>query len=274
MVSGTGNEENRYRSKVTLRPLSRATMPGAVPLAGTTVKEVSVTTLACAPLPRASRARSIALGPRPLIAALMAVLCAAVVAASAVRTARSTPESLTEPAPKPTLRQWENAALRGSELAIQRDARSEIDALAGALAKRYRVSADATRSVVSTAYREGSRIGLDPLLIIAVIAVESRFNPIAESEMGAQGLMQVIPRFHKEQLETAAIDSVLDPHANIRLGARILKDYIRSGGTEVAGLQRYNGSTGDESNAYAQKVLGEKQRLKQSVERVRTRGRA
>jgi len=233
-----------------------------------------VTTLAFAPLPRASCAHPIALGQRPVIAALMVVLCAVVVAASAVRTARPGPETFRESAPKPTLRQWENATLRGPELAVSRDTRSEIDTLAASLAKRYRVSIDATRNVVATAYREGSRIGLDPLLIVAVIAVESRFNPIAESEMGAQGLMQVIPRFHKEHLEAATTDSVLDPHANIRLGARILKDYIRSGGTEIAGLQRYNGSTGDESNAYASKVLGEKQRLKQSVERVHPRGRA
>jgi len=233
-----------------------------------------VTTLAFAPLPRAGRARSIALGQRPLIAMLMVVLCAAVVAASAVRNERPSAEGFTESAPKPTIRQWENAAASGAELAVPRDTRSEIDALAASLAKRYRVSSDATRNVVATAYREGSRIGLDPLLIIAVIAVESRFNPIAESEMGAQGLMQVIPRFHKEHLETAETDSVLDPHANIRLGARILKDYIRSGGTEVAGLQRYNGASGDESNGYAAKVLGEKQRLKVSVERVHARGRA
>ena len=224
-------------------------------------------------LTRASPTRSIALGQRPVIAVLMAMLCAAVVAASSVRTV-SSPESFPQPAPKTNLRQLENAALRGGDIGASRDARSEIDALASSLAKRYRVSADATRNVVATAYREGHRIGLDPLLIVAVIAVESRFNPIAESEMGAQGLMQVIPRFHKEHLESAATDSVLDPPANIRLGARILKDYIRSGGTEVAGLQRYNGSTGDESNAYATKVLGEKQRLKQSVERVRARGRA
>ena len=125
--------------------------------------------------------------------------------------------------------------------------------------------------MIATAYREGRRIGLDPLLILAVIAVESRFNPIAESDMGAQGLMQVIPRFHKEHLDSAASESVLDPHANIRLGARVLKDYIRSGGTEVAGLQRYNGSTGDETNAYAAKVLGEKQRLQQAVQRLRNR---
>jgi len=233
-----------------------------------------VTTLAFAPSFRAKRPRSIALGHRPIVAALMVLLCAAVLAASAVQTERPRSAALSQATPGPNLRQREDTALRGPELTGLRDTRSEIDALAATLAKRYRVSGDATRSVVATAYREGSRIGLDPLLIIAVIAVESRFNPIAESEMGAQGLMQVIPRFHRERLEPGTAEAVLDPHANIRLGARILKDYIKSGGTEVAGLQRYNGATGDESNAYAAKVLGEKQRLKQSVERVRARGRA
>ena len=248
-------------------------MPEAMPMAGTTVKEVSVTPVVFAQLTRDSRPRSIAVGQRSIIAALMVTLCAAVVAASAVRTEPSQ-QTFPQPLPKPNLRQWENAALRGSDFGISRDARSEIDALASSLAKRYRVSSDATRGVIATAYREGNRIGLDPLLIIAVIAVESRFNPIAESEMGAQGLMQVIPRFHKEHLESPASESVLDPHANIRLGARVLRDYIKSSGTEVAGLQRYNGASGDDSNAYAAKVLGEKQRLKQSVERVRARGRA
>jgi len=125
--------------------------------------------------------------------------------------------------------------------------------------------------MIATAYREGKRVGLDPLLIVAVIAVESRFNPIAESTMGAQGLMQVIPSYHKDRLEAAGVDSVLDPHANIRLGAQILKEYIRRGGTEVAGLQLYNGASDDATNAYASKVLGEKQKLLQAVQRVRNR---
>ena len=104
--------------------------------------------------------------------------------------------------------------------------------------------------------------------------MESRFNPIAQSDGGAQGLMQVIPRYHKDHFEAAHVDSVLDPYANIRLGARVLKEYIRRGGTEVAGLQLYNGSAADATNAYATKVLGEKQRLQQVVQRTRGRVRA
>lgn len=154
------------------------------------------------------------------------------------------------------------------------EARPEIDALAASVAKRFRISSEATRGLVATAYREGQRIDLDPLLIVAVIAVESRFNPIAESDGGAQGLMQVIPSYHREHLEAAGVDSVLDPNANIRLGARILKEYIRRGGTETAGLQLYNGSVDDASNAYAVKVLGEKLRLQQAVQRARASARA
>jgi hypothetical protein len=92
--------------------------------------------------------------------------------------------------------------------------------------------------------------------------------------LDAVHLMQVIPGYHKDRLEAAGVDSVLDPHDNIRLGAHILKEYIRRGGTEVAGLQIYNGSADDATNAYAVKVLAEKQRLQQAVQRLRDRLRA
>lgn len=154
------------------------------------------------------------------------------------------------------------------------EARREVEALATLVARKYRISVSATRGMVLTAFREGQRTGLDPLLILAVIAVESGFNPIAESGAGAQGLMQVIPGYHNDHLEAAKVDSVLDPSANIRLGTRILQQYIRRGGTEVAGLQLYNGSADDASNAYALKVLGEKQRLQQAVKRAQGGPRA
>ena len=150
----------------------------------------------------------------------------------------------------------------------------DIEAVAAVVAKRYRVSGEATRQLVGAAFHEGTRIGVDPLLIIAVIAVESRFNPIAQSDGGAMGLMQVIPRYHADKFDAADGHSVLDPPTNIELGARVLKEYIRRGGTEVAGLQLYNGASDDPSNAYANRVLGEKQRLRDAVRRARDAARA
>ena len=138
--------------------------------------------------------------------------------------------------------------------------------LAGYLARRYRVAGDATVDLVSESYAVGRAVGLDPLLILAVISVESRFNPIAESDMGAKGLMQVIPRFHTEKLAVhGGEDAVLDPKTNILVGAQILKEYIRLAGGLEAGLQMYNGAADDPSQGYAQKVIAEKQRLEQAL---------
>jgi len=152
------------------------------------------------------------------------------------------------------------------------------DLLASIVARRYRVSEVATREFVGAAYLEAARLKLDPLLVVAVIAVESRFNPVAQSESGAMGLMQVIPRFHAEKFDNIAHVTVLDPHANIRAGARILKEYIARGGTEPAGLQLYNGAAGDPESAYATRVLSERQwlkvALKDTLRRALDRSRA
>jgi len=145
--------------------------------------------------------------------------------------------------------------------------------LAGYLARRYRVASDATVDLVGEAYTVGRAVGLDPLLILAVISVESRFNPIAESDMGAKGLMQVIPRFHSEKLAVhGGADAVLDPKTNILVGAQILKEYIRLAGGLEAGLQMYNGAADDPAQAYAQKVIAERQRLEQTLRAARPGG--
>ena len=106
-------------------------------------------------------------------------------------------------------------------------------------------------------------------LIIAVIGVESGFNPFSQSVYGAQGLMQVVPRFHQDKLPEEA-DSFLDPVTNVQVGARVLKESIfRSGGLE-SGLQQFGGALKDPERRYAGKVLAEKQRLEQAVQRKRS----
>jgi len=141
-------------------------------------------------------------------------------------------------------------------------------ALANYLSRRYRIAPDVTEVFIGAAHEAGREVGLDPLLILAVMAVESRFNPVAESLVGAKGLMQVVPRQHLDKLvEHGGEDAVLDPATNIALGARILKEYIRRTGSLEAGLQFYNGALADPSSQYAQKVFAEKERLQQAVRR-------
>jgi hypothetical protein len=139
-------------------------------------------------------------------------------------------------------------------------------ALASYVSRRYRIAPDVTEVFVGAAHEAGREVGLDPVLILAVMAVESRFNPVAESLVGAKGLMQVVPRHHLDKLmEHGGADAVLDPVTNIALGARILKEYIRRTGSLEAGLQFYNGALADPTSQYAQKVLAEKERLEQAM---------
>lgn len=142
--------------------------------------------------------------------------------------------------------------------------------LAGYLSRRYVLEEAATERVVHAAYEAAGQVGLDPLLLLAVAAVESSFNPLAESVMGAKGLMQIIPRYHREKLRVAGGDEALfDPEANILVGARILQEYVHRTGTLEAGLQFYNGAFFDASAQYARKVMAERARLEAVVRQPR-----
>jgi len=136
-------------------------------------------------------------------------------------------------------------------------------AVADHLARRFRIAADALDGLVSEAYVAGSATGVDPLLILAVMVVESRFNPFAK------GLMQVVPRFHLDKLAAhGGEEAVLDPRTNIHVGARILREYVRRTGSLEEGLQLYAGAGDDPTQGYAQKVIAEKRRMADVVARI------
>lgn len=149
----------------------------------------------------------------------------------------------------------------------------EQRAVADFIAKRYRVSDQAVAGFVATAYRAGRRFAVDPLLILAVMAIESRYNPVAESNVGAMGLMQVLPKFHQDKLsEHGGERALLDPAVNIEIGTQILREYLsRFGETETA-LQVYAGAIDEPTSQYATKVLAERLRLQQVQDRVRSSG--
>ncbi len=154
-----------------------------------------------------------------------------------------------------------------SSRGTERPARRLAPAMGAALenvAQRYRVSAEALLPVFEAAQAAGREWRLDPLLIVAVISIESRFNPYSQSPMGAQGLMQIIPRYHQEKLpKDAGSRAFFDPVTNVQIGARILQEAIRRQGGLMEGLQYYAGAIDDVEQAYANKVVAEKNRLEQ-----------
>jgi len=134
------------------------------------------------------------------------------------------------------------------------------------IAKRYQVSAVALEPLLASAQQTGRSVGVDPLLLVAVMAIESRFNPFAESPMGAQGLMQVIPKWHPDKVDVKSDRAALfDPETNIRVGALVLKEYIQTTGSVERALQQYNGAINDPASPYANKVMAVKAALAQAA---------
>ncbi|MEJ7138838.1 transglycosylase SLT domain-containing protein [Amphibiibacter pelophylacis] len=132
------------------------------------------------------------------------------------------------------------------------------------LSRRYRVAPEAMASVVKEAWHMGRTAQLDPTLILAVVSIESRFNPYAQSHVGAQGLMQVMTEIHSDKYEGFGGNlAALDPLTNLRVGVKVLRECINRAGSVERGLRFYVGAANLASDGgYAAKVLGEQTHLK------------
>lgn len=133
------------------------------------------------------------------------------------------------------------------------------------LSKKYKVAAEPLTVLVSEAYDLGKRTKLDPTLILAIMAVESSFNPFAQSHVGAQGLMQVMTRVHGDKYEPAGGTlTAFDPVTNMRVGVKVLMECISRAGSVEGGLRYYVGAANlPDDGGYAAKVLAEHERLRQ-----------
>ena len=107
--------------------------------------------------------------------------------------------------------------------------------------------------MLNTVDYEARRAGLEPALVLGVIAVESRFYPNATSRVGARGLMQVMP-FWAKSIGDGNAQRLYHMRVNVRFGCVILRHYLdRENGDLVRALARYNGSLG--RTTYAEQVL-------------------
>ena len=140
----------------------------------------------------------------------------------------------------------------------------EQAAVAYWLSKKYRVAPEPIAALVSEAYDLGKLNQLDPTLILAIMAIESSFNPFAQSAVGAQGLMQVMTTVHTDKYENfGGHNAAFDPVSNLRVGVRVLKECIARAGSIEGGLRFYVGAANlPNDGGYAAKVLAEHQRLR------------
>lgn len=130
------------------------------------------------------------------------------------------------------------------------------------LSRKYRVAPEPLSALVLEAFELGAEKGLDPALILSVAANESRFNPMAQSPVGAQGLMQVLTRVHTDKFEAhGGTGAAFDPLTNMRVGSQILRDSIRRAGSVQGGLRQYVGAVKTDGRGYIHKVLAEQLRL-------------
>ena len=133
------------------------------------------------------------------------------------------------------------------------------------ISKKYRVAPEPVAALVAEAYDVGRAAGLDPTLILAVMAIESSFNPFAQSPVGAQGLMQVMTQIHADKYQHfGGHYAAFDPKSNLRVGAKVLQEYIGRTGSVEGGLRWYVGAANLPSDGgYAAKVLAEHARMSQ-----------
>jgi hypothetical protein len=133
------------------------------------------------------------------------------------------------------------------------------------LSRKYSIAPEPLSALVAEAYETGAKTKLDPTLILAIMAVESGFNPFAQSNVGAQGLMQVMTKVHSEKYQFFGGQlAAFDPLTNLRVGVKVLQECIARAGSLEGGLKFYVGAGNmEEDGGYAAKVLAEHNRLQQ-----------
>jgi soluble lytic murein transglycosylase-like protein len=146
-----------------------------------------------------------------------------------------------------------SSAVSASELSALGPAESsapavgQIHRIRDLLTQKFGLARAKAEQISSAVMTAASKYSLPPALVLAVIAIESRFQEHARGQHGATGLMQVVPAAHRGLVKNL---DLTEPATNIEAGSAILHGYLESArGDVTAALRSYGGSS-----AYARKV--------------------
>ena len=101
-----------------------------------------------------------------------------------------------------------------------------------------------------------SQYGVDSSVIFSVMYHESQFNAGATSGKGAQGLMQIIPRYSASRMAKLGVTNLYDPASNILVGIDLLAEYYHTYGSWNQALTAYRTGNAGSDSAYAATILG------------------
>lgn len=136
------------------------------------------------------------------------------------------------------------------------------------LSRKYRISPEPLAALVTEAWSVGERSQVPPTLILAVIAVESNFNPFAQRSDRHRGLMQIDSQTQQDTLSRFGGPlSVFDPLTNLRVGSRALQSFIQETGSIEDGLRAYAQTSPQAADStYTERVLSEHKQLERLVQ--------
>lgn len=131
------------------------------------------------------------------------------------------------------------------------------------LSRKYKIAPLALDKLVAEAWQLGQLSQLPPTLILAVMAMESGFNPFAKGTQGAIGLMQIDPQTHESTLRSfGGVLAAFDPLTNLRIGVRLLQAHIQETGSIEEGLRLYGRASGhSQEQTFVDRVMAEHAQL-------------
>ena len=106
---------------------------------------------------------------------------------------------------------------------------------------KNRVSLSKAQKIVDAVYTYTKDTNIEPTFILGMIRAESHFNHKASNSYGARGLMQVVPRWHRDKLKG---QDPFDVYVNVRVGVQVYEDCLEKFKSEKRALSCYSGGAG------------------------------
>jgi len=133
--------------------------------------------------------------------------------------------------------------------------------------KYKNVSRQDAYNITKSAFEHARNNNIDPTLLLGLIEKESSFQKHTTSKLNAQGLMQVIPRWHRATIARVVNKNggdIKSIHNNIEIGTFILKTNLQKYHSIPRALQAYNGS--HNGTSYSRQVLNFQNNIKRAIE--------